>query len=663
MRAGCMAVAALAWRLCAGSAGAAWTWSEATIPTRDTNALAADLWSSDALAGAKPVILVQTPYNRKLYRLGQVPGFGGPDFPRSTNYHVVVVDWRGFYGSTNAAKPGYNRGLDGYDGVQWIATQAWCNGVVGTWGSSALGYIQYQTAAQRPPNLAGCVIQVKDFQTRYDNNYCGGVYRREHVESVAALGLASTNLVLAHPSYDAYWQLAEALTDRPEDVAVPVLVVGGWYDHFPDTVLRSFADLRDRGDPAARSAHRLVFGPWLHGDTGLPAQGVLSYPAATNLEADTIAFWDFSLRGVSNDWATRAAVSFFQMGEDVWIGAASWTGVPRAATSLYLRADGSLDAVPGGAATNVAFVYDPADPTPALGGSRFNPFDPGVLEGPQDLAPGIEARPDVRVFSTPPLERALRLNGPVAVVLYVSSDRPDTDFAVRLTDVQPDGRSLIITQGIRRGRFRDSYATPALMTPGAVYPVTIELQNLALTFQPGHRLRLVVSSACFPHFDFNRNDGGPMYTNGPQFVATNRIHLGPSEPSRILFSVLPDDLDGDGLFDVWEARHFGGLGRDGAGDADGDGSGDAAEQWAGTEPTNAASVLRVTALEPSGDGLVRLGWASASGRAYEVLSAAGPASGWLAVTNVAGDPPTNEVDLGAAGAAAYGVRALRAGDP
>lgn len=648
-----------------GARAQAWTWSEVSIPTRDTNALAADLWSGDAAPAARPVVLIQTPYNRKLYRIGQVPGFGGPDFPRSTNFNVVVVDWRGFYGSTNAAKPGYNRGWDGYDCVQWIATQAWCNGRVGTWGSSALGYIQYQTAAQHPPNLVSCVIQVKDFQNRYDNNYYGGVYRKEHVESVASLGLASTNLVLDHPTYDTYWQLVEALSDHPETIAVPVLVVGGWYDHFPDSVLRSFRDLRDRSDPSVRGAHRLVFGPWLHDATGLAEQGALSYPNATNLDADTIAYWDFTLRQATNVWSTSAVARVYQMGEDVWLDAASWTGLPRSARSLYLQDGGGLGDAPAAAAATNAFVYDPADPTPALGGSRFNPFDPLVLEGPQDLAPAIESRGDVLVYSTPPLERALRLNGAISIVLHVSSDRTDTDFAVRLSDVYPDGRSLVMTQGIRRGRFRDSLATPSLMVPGVVYPVTIELQQLGLTFQPGHRLRLVVSSACYPHFDLNRNDGGAMYTNGPLLVATNRVHLGPSEPSRMDFAVLPDDLDSDGLYDVWEAQHFRGLGRDGAGDEDGDGMADRAEQWAGTAPTNAASLLRIAGLDLRDSGAMELRWTSESGRTYDVMGGADPALGaWTVLTNVSARPPTNEWAVqGEAAVGALGVRARRVGDP
>ena len=116
-----------------------------TDPPLDANTLDADLWHAPPDLTPKPVILIQTPYNKNRYRLGAVPGYASPSFPVSTNYHYVIVDWRGFYGSGAAAVPGYDRGLDGFDCVEWIARQPWSNARVGTWGGSALGFIQYHS--------------------------------------------------------------------------------------------------------------------------------------------------------------------------------------------------------------------------------------------------------------------------------------------------------------------------------------------------------------------------------------------------------------------------------------------------------------------------------------------------------------------------------------
>ena len=531
--------------VCAQSTGGH-TYSSITIPMRDSNSLAADLWYAPPTPVAKPVILIQTPYNRKFYRLGTIPGYaGGATFPVNTNYNYVIVDWRGFYGSAGAAVPGYNRGLDGYDCTEWIATQPWSNGRVGTWGSSALGAIQYQTAFQHPPHLVCCNIQVRYFQTRYDDYYYGGDYRKEEAESIASLGLVDTSLILAHPDYDIYWKAAEALTDTPEKMVVPALIVGGWFDHTPDTVLKSFAELQTNSDSAVRNQHRLIFGPWTHSGVGEAAQGILNFPEHDDLFETEMHFWDYYLRNqTNNSWASQPVVQFYQMGENIWVGNQSWTGtaawsgVPRSSQTFYFRAGGQLTAEPPGSGEGSdSFTYDPDDPTPSFGGARFTPFDPTTPEGPQEESTNIETRADVLVYSTDALTKELRLNATnLLVTLYASSDRTDTDFAVRLTDVYPDGRSIILVQGIRRARFRDSLSTEELMTPGVVYQIPVHLQNLAYTFRKGHRLRLVISSADYPMYDRNLNDGGPMYTNGTPLVAQNSIWHDATHLSRVRFS-------------------------------------------------------------------------------------------------------------------------------
>ena len=157
------------------------------IPTRDGKTLAADLYTSDTTV-KRPTILIQTPYNKLYYRLATVipPEAGGSLFPLDTlHYNYVTVDWRGFYGSKSAAVPNYDRGLDGYDAVEWIASQPWSDGKVGTWGASALGQIQFLTAKHRPPHLVCSVPLVKDFKTKYTDFYYGGVYRKETAASAA----------------------------------------------------------------------------------------------------------------------------------------------------------------------------------------------------------------------------------------------------------------------------------------------------------------------------------------------------------------------------------------------------------------------------------------------------------------------------------------------
>ncbi len=419
----CLAVILLLVSLSLAAADPALSWTAISIPTRDGKTLAADLYYADASPVSKPVILIQTPYNKNYYRLGTIPSqAGGMKFPVDAHYNYVVVDWRGFYGSSGAAVPGYDRGLDGYDCVEWISSQPWSDGKVCTWGSSALGLIQYQTARRHPPHLACINPQVKDFQTLYENYYYGGDYRKEQVESLQGLGFLSTAAILAHPDEDPTWEAAAAATAMAPDIQVPALVVGGWYDHYPNDVLRSFADLCAMSDPSVRGKHKLIFGPWTHSGVDQADQGVLTYPDATALYNQEIQFWDFCLRGVPNGWDQLPAVSYYQMGENAWHSAAAWTSIPRQSQRFYLQPGGGLDENPPSVGSSSdTFQYDPKDPTPSLGGARFNPFDPSIEDGPQDLSRAVETRPDVLVYTTPVLAHDLRvtrirLGGPLRLV-------------------------------------------------------------------------------------------------------------------------------------------------------------------------------------------------------------------------------------------------------
>ena len=496
-----------------------------SIPMRDGKTLAADRYATDTTS-ARPVILIQTPYNKNYYRIAAALPQAGGAFPYdSTDYNYVMLDWRGFYGSTAAAVPNYDRGLDGYDAVEWIAQQPWCNGKIGTWGLSALGQIQFMTARHHPPHLVCCVPVVKDYKTKYSDYYYGGVYRKEHVESLQGLGFLTTATILAQPDYTLIWKTIERNADYPEDFSVPMLVMSGWFDHYPDDVLRAFDDIRQRSDAAVRSQHKLIMGPWLHSEIGKAEQGELVFPNAAGIpNTEALRFFDFTMRNISNGFETEPVIRYYQMGSDEWRSAIRWDDIPRSIDTLFLHPDRTLQwTKPTGSGSVSTISYNPRDPSPSYGAARFNPFDPTVKSGPLDIRQVVESRADALIFTTPEFITAYEINGSVQVHLFVSSDRTDTDFSIRICDVSPDGRSMIMTDGIRRLRFRDSYEWETLMEPNTVYALTIELQNLALTLPPGHRFRIVVSSSDYPRFDINLNNGGKMYVAGDTLIATNNV--------------------------------------------------------------------------------------------------------------------------------------------
>lgn len=525
---------------------AAQQFREVAIPTRITNPakkfLLADLYISDSTV-RKPVILIQTPYNKALYRLalGKVGAESGAGIPYdSANYNYVTVDWRGFYANKDVDSTLYSRGLDGYDIVEWIAEQPWSNGKIGTWGGSALGQIQFQTAAQQPPHLVCAAPFIKDFKTKYNDFYYGGDYRKEHVQSLVKLGFTTEQLILTHPTQDSYWKLAENLTDMADKIAVPLFMCSGWFDHFPDDVLRAFDDVRTNSAAAVRQKHKLLFGPWLHTSVGISTQGILDFPNAAGIPIEMgMKFFDYYLRGEKNGWDAEPVVRYYQMGENAWHTGTDWQSAAKGKATLYFHEQKKLSFEP----PPITFQpippdtlrADPRNPVPTIGGSRFNPFDKTIATGPQDIA-GILARTDILSYSTEPLTNEITINGTSEVKFHFVCNRKDADISVRLCDIFPDGKWVILTQGIKRLRLRNSLSTEQLLTPGAQDSAIVELSDLAMTFQKGHRIGLVISGSNYPMFDINPNTGDKLYSAGDTLTAETYISLNSGGATAFTFT-------------------------------------------------------------------------------------------------------------------------------
>jgi len=530
------------------------------IPTRVSNPdkkyLSADLYSNDT-TNPKPVILIQTPYNKNFYRIpNNIPGINGSNFNFDTiDYNYIVVDWRGFYGSKSADSALYNRGLDGYDIIEWIANQKWSNGKVGTWGGSALGMIQFQTAAEQPPHLVCAAPYIKDFLTKYEDYYCGGVFRKEHTESLEKLGFVNVNLILSHPDKDIYWNYIENNSDLSSKIKIPMLLVTGWFDHYPSEVIRAFDDLSKKSDISVINTHKLIIGPWLHTSLGIEKQGILNYPNAADIPNNYgKQFLDYYLLNAKNDWILKPKINYYQMGDsnlggNVWLTADDWKNIKRKYDTLFINDEKKLlSSPPPPKMSPVPYypdtiIFNPKDPSPTIGGSRFNPFDKTIPLGPQDLSNTVENRNDVLVFSTPVLTQDIKLNGRINLVLYISSDKEDTDFGVRLTDVYPDGESIILTQGIQRARFRTNLNKEILLNPGNIDSINFSLDDIANTFHKGHRLRIDVTSSNYPMFDINLNNGKQLYKAGDTLTATNLIYHSDKYSSRIIVPVLDEQTD------------------------------------------------------------------------------------------------------------------------
>jgi uncharacterized protein len=508
------------------------------VAMRDGVRLATDVYLPPGVAEPVPAILIRTPYGIKDAgkALGLMAGLKG--------YALVAQDMRGRGGSEgNDAVVFHNDGWgerrDGRDTLEWIAGQKWCNGKIGTWGGSALGITQNMLAPDAPETLKAQHVLVAFSDMYRQCVFQGGAFRRELMEKWLQDNHFDPNNLktfLAHPKYDGFW--AE-LNSEAEAVKVnaPAIFIGGWYDIFAQGAINSFVAIQEHGGPGARGKCRLVMGPWAHGKLeGLeyPANAA-KFPKAS----DAFRFYDHHLKGKANGVPEDKPVHYYVMGDptdakapgNVWREADAWPPASTA-TPAYFHADGGLRFEPPKEAdARREYQFDPDKPVPTVGGQNL--FLP---KGPMDQR-GVESRPDVLVFTSEPLAEPIEVTGRLLAKLYVSSDQPDTDFTVKLCDVYPDGRSMLVTDGILRARYRESFEREDFLEPGKVYELTVDLWSTSLVFNRGHKIRVAVSSSNAPRFAPNPNTGGPTDPPGEKRIATNTLHLSQEHSSCLVLPV------------------------------------------------------------------------------------------------------------------------------
>ena len=399
----------------------------------------------------------------------------------------------------------WRRGQDGHDVVEWVAAQPWCDGKVGTWGGSALGKQQLDTAAERPPHLVCAVPLIAAMGLRYEGFYEGGVLLEAHTRALDALGFGVGAAVTANPLPDAPgWALARRLTYHPERIDVPCLFVSGWFDLFPREVIETFEDVVARGGERARTGSRLVLGPWTHTAVDLAAQGDLVFPAAEGVStALTRRFFDHHLRGLDVGWDAEPRVRVFQPGEERWDGGpdvAALVGAPERWTltpaGTVVRADGAGPAAPAVRPTR-ALRHDPSSPPPTVGGRNLPPLS----AGPRDQG-ATARRADTLAFVAPPLERALAVRGDATLSLVLLADRPDVDVVARLCDTVPDGRTILVAETAARASLRDGRAR-RLLAPGEPVRVVLRFPPTAWTFPAGHRPTVLLAGGSAPRYERN----------------------------------------------------------------------------------------------------------------------------------------------------------------
>ena len=431
--------------------------------------------------------------------------------------------------------------------MEWIATQSWCTGAVGTWGASALGIVQMKSAAEQPDHLLACAPIVRHYRETYELSYPGGVYKRNRNDFVA--GTFGSDIIREHPYLDGYWVLAESLSGEPTLIDVPMLHISDWYDHETIHTKRDMEAVQESGGQGAAGRQQLLIGPWSHGHVGDAGQGELAYPAAESVSSQrALEFFDHYLRGAENSCPERPAVDYFVVNDDVWCQSDFWPPAGASISSLYLTEDGGLsNAAPESGESWRTLASDPEDPVPTLFGAVLT--EGYGVQGPGDIS-SLKTRPDVAAFFTPPVEKPLTILGSAKATIWMKCDAVDADIAARLVQACPDRRDVLLADGIARASLRNGFQSPEWLSPDTPYRVTVELAPLAATIPPGHALGLYVAPANFDLFDKNMHDGSCL-SDDPEAVATQAllgISTGASFPSTLEIPVGIGDCPGEEIF-------------------------------------------------------------------------------------------------------------------
>ncbi len=510
--------------------------------------------------GKCPTILMRTPYGKHDKKPPELLEYV------DAGYAVASQDIRGRYasdGEWNRANMPAVESVDGYDSVEWIAAQPWCDGSVGMMGISYLSGLQWFAAMEQPPHLkaiapgmggmrtigigmapvrsGGAVslavalsripLNGHDVLDRLERQGQDVTVARQALEWAAANSEEALNYLplkdlphLALPALRALWELGIrtvpeqelAKRCRYERVQVPCFHHAGWYDVLEYSQFDSFIEMRRRGGtPRAREGQYILVGPWAHGSMLTTALGGINFGRQAlpepSLAQRHIAFFDRYLRDRSVD---IPRVTYFMMGQNCWRTAETWPLPHTEWQRMYLHSQGHANSAAGDGMLSRdepqdeapdRYVYNPLRPVPSVGGRITG----DLIAGPLDQVT-VERRNDVLCYTTPELEKDVEVTGLLELHLFAATSARDTDFTAKLVDVYPDGRAYNLVEGILRASGRNSTAAPEPVTPGGVNEYVITLGDTSNLFRRGHRIRLDVSSSNFPLYDRNMNTGNPI---------------------------------------------------------------------------------------------------------------------------------------------------------
>lgn len=536
------------------------------VPMRDGVHLSTDVYLPGGCPDTVPAVLVRTPYGKAdgrevYYRYVQ------------RGYAVVVQDVRGRNESEGEWLPNYYEVEDGDDTLNWIAAQDWSSGKVGMVGGSYLGYVQWAAAASGNPHLKALISVVCAGSPFVDLPRRGGSFtsgmlawafavsqkkfhpelmERDDWEEVLnirpltdlprkALGYDVPFLTkwLEPGDYNDFWRRSN-WRERSQGAVIPALIQSGWFD---DNGMGTTEALEIAHDfpPGSR---KVILGPWQHSGNSRYDLHALSFgPEALRFDLDLLYFqwFEHHLKGVDNGIDRTAPVEYYTVGQEQWKTAENWPLPQARPASLYLDSDGHANTSAGDGRLTLErpdtesrdqYIYDPEHPS-----LHIIDMSENEIEVPEDYT-REEQRPDLLCYTTDVLTRDLVITGDMEAELYISSDAPDTDFILRVTDVDENGRSVKLADGVLSARYRNGFDHAEFLEQDQVVRLKIRTTKLSHCFRAGHRLRVTVTSSAknflFPHSNTREN-----YNSSRTVAARNALWHGGRYASRLVVPVEP----------------------------------------------------------------------------------------------------------------------------
>jgi uncharacterized protein len=532
------------------------------IPMRDGVKLNATVYKPKAMIDPLPVVFTLTPYIADSYHDRAMY------FARH-GYVYALVDVRGRGNSEGRFEPFANEAQDGADAVEWLARQPWSNGKVAMWGGSYAGFDQWATLKEFPPHLstivpAAAAHAAVDFPFfsnvfyPYDMQwltFTSGVTPNEHLFEESpfwndkfwnlysqhlpfkdldkVVGDLSTDfqLWLKHPTPDAYWDRMAPTPDDYRRINIPILTITGDYDGDQRGALTYYRRHMQYGTPEAKARHYLIIGPWDHAGTRTPKRevGGLIFDSASMIDLNQLhrEWYDWTMKNGPKPQFLKHRVAYYETGAEVWKYAPSLDVISNATRRLYLDSihgannvfdSGNLSEVQPLVEPQDHFVYDPLDTRP---GELERKEVPNYITDQTDV---MNLYGNGVIYQSAPFAEDTEISGYLKFVVWMSMDVPDTDFAVQVYEIMPNGSSIALTEDLMRARYRDSLREAKLVKPDEInrYEFTT-FQWFSRRIAKGSRLRLLLVCPNSIQLEKNYNSGGVVAEESAKDARTAHI--------------------------------------------------------------------------------------------------------------------------------------------